>query len=76
MRLTIENIPDELEKALRARAEAEGKTMNDLALEALRSAAAGTRKRDFSGVAGTWVDDPAFEQVRRAHDQIDPDVWR
>jgi plasmid stability protein len=79
MRLTIDNISDELEKALRSKAEAEGKTVNQLALEALQAAAgarANGKKRDFSRVAGSWVDEPVFEQVRNAHEQIDPDRWK
>jgi plasmid stability protein len=79
MRITIENIPDELEKALRLRAEAEGKSVNQLALEALQAAAGMAedgKKRDFSGVAGSWVEEPVFSQVRNAHEQIDPDRWK
>lgn len=78
MRLTIDNIPDKLEQALRSKASAEGKTLNDLALEALHAVAGngGSKKRDFGAVAGTWVDEPAFEEVRRMHDQIDPDLWK
>ena len=77
MRLTIDNIPDDLERALRSKAQAEGKTLNELAIEALQlaaSAGAAAKRRDFGAVAGTWVDEPLFEQVRNAHEQIDVDL--
>jgi hypothetical protein len=34
------------------------------------------RQRDLSDLAGTWVDDPAFDQAIRDQDQVDPDLWK
>lgn len=78
MTLVLRDIPEEVEQALRAKAEAEGKTPEQVAIEALSANAAlkGGKKSDFSRVVGTWVDDPIFDEVRREHDQIDPDLWK
>ena len=72
MTLVLRHIPEEIEQAIRAQAKAERKTPEQVAIEML-SATAATRtvkKRDFSRVVGTWVDDPIFDAVRREHDQI------
>jgi hypothetical protein len=36
----------------------------------------GERRRDLSDLAGTWVEDPAFDQAIRDQDVIDPDLWK
>jgi hypothetical protein len=33
-------------------------------------------QRDLSGIAGTWVDDPGFDDAITAQRQIDPDLWK
>jgi len=74
MTLTLPNLPPELGEALRKRAEAEGKTVDRVALEALAAGLhvqSGVKQRDLSDIAGTWVDDPAFEESRRYHEKID-----
>ncbi|HWB54797.1 MAG TPA: hypothetical protein VG722_11415 [Tepidisphaeraceae bacterium] len=78
--LTLENIPEEVESALQAKARAEGKTINDVAVEALAAAAgvsvSPTKKRDLSDIAGTWVEDPEFDKIMREQDRIDPEMWK
>ncbi len=78
MHLQIQNIPRQVDEALRARAKAEGKTLDQVALEAIESGlglnGAASKKRDLNDVAGTWVDDPAFDQARQSHERIDPDT--
>jgi hypothetical protein len=37
---------------------------------------ASPRKRDLSDIAGTWVEDPAFDEAIEAQRQIDPDMWK
>lgn len=34
------------------------------------------RHHDLDDLAGTWVDDPAFDQAIEAMDQVDPALWR
>ncbi len=36
----------------------------------------GERRRDLSDLAGTWVEDPAFDEAIRDQDVVDPDLWK
>jgi hypothetical protein len=80
MQYTIRNVPKEVDKALRKKAHAEGRCLNDVALEALRRgcgvADRRVKKRDLSSIAGTWVHDPETEAALVKQDQIDPELWR
>jgi plasmid stability protein len=78
MELTIRDIPEEVDRALRARAAAEGKSIDQVALDALRAASLRftEKKRDLSDIAGTWVHDPIFDEIRAEHERIDPDMWK
>lgn len=78
MELTLRNIPSDLGKALHAKARAEGKSIDEVAVEALAVAIStpSTKKRDLSDIAGTWVEDPVFDEIRREHERIDPDLWK
>ena len=31
---------------------------------------------DLDTIAGTWLDDPGFDDAIRAQDQVDPLLWR
>lgn len=77
MTLMLPDIPRDLNQALRRRAEAEGKTVDQVAVEAIRAGLGlPSKKRDLSDFAGTWSEDPAFDEVRKFHEQIDPEMWR
>ncbi len=76
MELTIRDIPSEVEAALNAKARESGRSVNDIAVEALSAIGSAARKRDLGAVAGTWDDDPAVDEVRRAHEQVDENLWR
>jgi hypothetical protein len=80
MQYTLRNIPRKVDQALRAKAKAERKSINRAAVDALKAGLGisdtPTKKRDLSDIAGTWVDDPLFEQIRQEHEQIDPEIWR
>lgn len=78
MTLVLRDIPEDVERALRAKAQAEGKTPEQVAIEALAATTSpsSAKKSDFSAVVGTWVEDPVFEQIRREHEQIDPELWK
>jgi plasmid stability protein len=80
MQYTIRNIPDPLDAALRQSARKKGKSLNEVALEALvRGAGLGEHRvplRDLSDIAGSWHDDPAFDEARAQQDKIDEDLWR
>ena len=80
MQYTIRNVPDYLDAALRDSARAQGKSLNDAALEAMaRGAGLGDRRRrqrDLRDIAGSWKHDPKFEKALAAQDTIDEDMWR
>lgn len=80
MQYTIRNVPDYLDAALRSAAREQGKSLNEVMLDALvRGAGLGnvpSRRRDVSDVVGTWVDDPAFDAAVAEQDTIDEAMWR
>src|ERR1700677_440282 len=75
MQYTIRNVPDTLDEALRRVARERGKSLNDVAIEALARGAGITgerrRQRDLGDIAGTWRKDPAFDSAVAAQDTID-----
>lgn len=80
MQYTIRGISPALDAALRERARAAGKSLNEAVLDALAEGVGlnGTRKkrRDLSDIVGTWKEDEAFDEAIAAQDQIDEDLWR
>ena len=80
MQYTIRNVPDSLDEALRRVAREKGKSLNDVAIEALARGAGVTgerdRQRDLADIAGTWRKDPAFDRALAAQDTIDEEMWR
>ena len=80
MQYTIRNVPDALDEALRRVARERGKSLNEVAIEALARGAGVTgergRRRDLADVAGTWRKDPAFDSALDAQDTIDEEMWR
>ncbi len=80
MQYSIRKVPNSLDAALRRRAREEGKSLNEVAIEAL---ARGTgvsgdrgRQRDVGDIAGTWRNDPAFDRALASQDTVDMDLWR
>ena len=80
MQYTIRNIPGALDAMLRDRAKKEGKSLNEVVIEALARAMGFSREpvrqRDLSRIAGTWIDDLEFDRAIEDQDQIDEDLWR
>jgi plasmid stability protein len=80
MQYTIRNVPNTLDEALRRLARAQGKSLNEVAIEALARGAGVTgergRQRDLNDIAGTWRKDPGFNSALAAQDTIDEEVWR
>lgn len=80
MQYTLRNVPPPVDEALRERAEREGKSLNEVTLEALAEALGLAEKpikrRDVSDLLGTWREDPAAEEALREQRRIDPDLWR
>jgi plasmid stability protein len=80
MQYTIRNVPDNLDEALRRAAREQGKSLNEMAIEALARGAGVTgersRQRDLNDIAGTWRKDPAFDSALEAQDNIDEEMWK
>ena len=56
MTLVLDNLPQQVDAALRARARAEGKSVDQVAVEALQSGlglGGGGKRRDLSDIAGS-----------------------
>jgi len=79
MQYTIRNVPETVDSALRKAAQTQGKSLNEIAIEALARGAGLTgealRQRDLSDLAGTWREDPAFDRALAAQDTIDEELW-
>ena len=79
MQYTIRNIPRHVDQAVRRRARAEGRSINDVAIEALERgmgvAEGRTRYRSLSGIAGTWTEDSDFDAALDEQDRVDDGMW-
>jgi len=80
MQYTIRGIPEALDEAIRERAQAEGKSLNEVAVEALTDGlglgATDIVRRDLSDVACTWKTEEAVESALKDQDHVDPDLWK
>jgi hypothetical protein len=80
MQYTLRKIPREVDKTLRQKARKEGRSLNEVAIEAL-SRGAGVelgieKNHDLDFAIGTWVEDPEFDKAIGEQRQIDPDLWK
>ena len=80
MQYTIRGIPPAVDNALRERARAAGKSLNEAAVEALTEgsgmAGAPRMRRDLGDIAGTWRSEKTVEAALAAQDRVDRDLWR
>ena len=80
MQYTIRGVPAALDSALRRRARAIDKSLNETAVLALADGLglSGVRatRRDLSDIAGTWARDRAVDAALEAQDVVDEDLWR
>lgn len=81
LQYTVRNIPGNVDRALRRKASEERKSLNAVLRDALIREAGvvepSTRSyADLDALAGTWVDDPGFDDAIRAQDQVDESLWR
>jgi len=79
VQFTVRSVPSRVEKALRRKAATSGKSLNKILVEALSREAGVVQEvvyRDLDTLAGTWQDDPDFDEVLRAQDQIDEAMWK
>lgn len=80
MQYTLRGIPEAVDAALRARARAAGKSLNEAAVDALAEASGLTgarrKRRHLGDIAGTWRADKAVAEVLADQDRVDEDLWR
>ncbi len=80
MQYTIRRIPSDVDAALRRRAAVERRSLNEVAVEALARGLGVSdetvRYRDLGDTAGTWVEDPAFDEALRDQDRVDEEMWK
>lgn len=80
MQYTIRNVPDSLDEALRRVARERGKSLNEVAIEALARGAGITqdrsRQRDVGEIVGTWREDAGFDRALAAQDTVDEEIWK
>ena len=80
MQYTIRGIPSAVDTALRQRARAGGKSLNEAAVDALTEGAGMTgtprKRRDLGKIAGSWKADKAVESALADQDLVDEDLWR
>jgi hypothetical protein len=79
MQYTLRNVPPELDRALKARAKAAGKSVNQLVLEALaQSVGQAARRRDLRQMPGAWSRQEAarFDRFLEEHRAIDEELWK
>ncbi len=80
MQYTIRKVPNLVDAALRRRAREQGRSLNEVAVEALARGAGvdgeRCRQRDLKDIAGTWRKDRAFERALAAQDTVDEEMWR
>jgi hypothetical protein len=80
MQYTIRGIPEAIDAAVRERARVEGKSLNEVAVEALTEGlgfgASEVVRRDLSDVVGTWKKDAAVEAALADQDRVDEDLWK
>jgi plasmid stability protein len=79
MQYSLRNIPTAVDRALRRRAREEGKSLNEVAIDALRRGiGAGdepVRYRDLGDLSGTWLEDPEFDAAMAEQHRVDPHLW-
>ena len=79
MQYTIRNVPDFLDAALRGAARKQGKSLNEVAVQALVRGSGlsdgARRKRDLGDLAGSWREDKAFASALAEQDTIDESIW-
>jgi len=80
MQYTIRGIPPKVNNALRARARAAGKSLNEAAITALAEGSGVTgalrKRRSLADIAGTWKTDREIESVLNEQDRVDKAHWK
>lgn len=80
MQYTLRNVPKHLDRALRAQAKRQNKSLNEVVIEALLRALGvdgeAPVQRDLSDIVGTWQSDPELERILAEQRRIEPGMWK
>lgn len=81
MQYTLRRVPEVVDRALRKLARERGKSLNEVALEAMATGLGmegqpTIRRRDLSDIAGSWISDPEVDQALSDQREIDPEMWK
>jgi hypothetical protein len=80
MQYTLRNIPRNLDRALRSKAKAEGKSLNQAALEAIQRGLGLEHEkrvvRDLDWFLGTAELEPEVLRALAEQDVVNPDDWK
>ena len=80
MQYTLRNVPKHLDRALRAEAKRQNKSLNEVVLDALLRSlgvdAEAPVQRDLSDIVGSWQSDPTMERILAEQRRIDPGMWK
>jgi hypothetical protein len=80
MQYTIRGVPKALDSALRERARASRKSLNEATIDALAEGSGladkARKRRSFGDIAGTWKADKALEDALAAQDTVDEGLWK
>lgn len=80
MQYTLRKIPKALDAAIRQRARAEHKSLNEIAVQAmakaLRISDRSLRFRELDDIADTWREDSEFDAAIEAQHKIDKKLWK
>ena len=80
MQYTIRRIPKAVDDAVRERARATGKSLNEATVDVLADGAGvkgvPRKRRDLSDIAGTWKAEKSFDTALSDQDRVDKDLWR
>ena len=79
MQYTIRGVPAAVDSALRERARAARKSLNEAALDALVESTGVVpprTRRNLRDIAGSWKADRGVDAALAAQDRVDQDLWR
>ncbi|HUX66727.1 MAG TPA: hypothetical protein VMV31_04490 [Terriglobales bacterium] len=73
---TVRDVPREVDRVLRQRAQQRRVSLNQLIVDELTAATLGQRRRgDFSDLVGRWREDPELDAALQAQRRIDEGLW-
>ena len=80
MRYTLRNVPPAVDRALRRKARREGRTLNEVAIEALARGVGIDQplieNHEWDFLIGTWMEDPEVESALTDQRRIDLELWK